>query len=97
MSRPKGSKNKVGAEVKSQIVACYERLGGLASFEKWAKAHENEFYRIYAQLAPKELTADIRVRDESDLSDGELAAIATASSDSVAEEASGEAESTQFH
>jgi hypothetical protein len=97
MSRPKGSKNKAGAEVKAQIIAAYERLGGLQQFTEWAKEHQSDFYRMFAQLAPKELSADVRIIDESALTDAQLAAIATGSSDSVIEEALSETESPELH
>jgi hypothetical protein len=97
MSRPKGSKNKTGAEVKAQILACYERLGGLQKFSEWAKEHLGEFYRMYAQLAPKEVMADVRVHSEVDLTDDELAAIATGSSEGAAETPGGESEPTELH
>jgi hypothetical protein len=90
MARPKGSKNKVGAEVKAQIAACFERLGGLAAYEKWARNHESEFYKAWAQLAPKEVTADVTYRDETDLTDAELAAIATGRGEGAAETTGGE-------
>lgn len=91
MARPKGSKNKTGAEVKAQMLACYERLGGLAAYTEWAKEHPGEFYRQWAQLAPKELTADVHVTSEVELTDEQLAAIATGSS-AGASEAQGSAE-----
>ena len=97
MARPKGSKNKTGAEVKAQILACYERMGGLHEFQKWAKDHRSEFYRMYAQLAPKEITADVTYRDESDLTDAELAAIATGSGESVVVEAGSEEVAPELH
>jgi hypothetical protein len=85
MSRPKGSKNKAGAEVKAQILACYERLGSLAAFTEWAKENPTDFYRMYANLAPKELTADVHVTSEVELTDEQLAAIATGSSTGASE------------
>lgn len=97
MARPKGCKNKTGAEVKAQILAAYERIGGLKQFAAWASEHQGEFYRMYAALAPKEVLADVHVINESDLSDAELAAIATGSSQSAAQEADGPPESGGVH
>jgi hypothetical protein len=84
MSRPKGSKNKAGAEVKAQMLACWERLGSLDAYVKWAKENRSEFYRHWAQLAPKEVTADVRVTSEVDLTDEQLADIATGCSEGIA-------------
>lgn len=85
MARPKGSKNKTGAEVKAQILACYERLGGLESFTNWARDNPSEFYAKYASLAPREIDAVVTYHDETDLSDAELASIATGRGDGAAE------------
>lgn len=97
MARPKGSKNKAGAEVKAQILATYERLGGLQQFAAWAKEHQSEFYRIFAQLAPKEVDATVTYRDETTLTDDELADIATGCSTRAAEETPGETQPTPVH
>lgn len=97
MARPKGSKNKTGAEVKAQILACYERMGGLQAYEKWARAHESEFYKTWATLAPKEVDASVSVRTEADLTDAELAAIATGSGTNAAEPESGEIVTPPVH
>jgi len=97
MARPKGSKNKTGAEVKAQMLATYERLGGLHAFAEWAKEHQSEFYRMYAQLAPKEITADVHVTSEVDLTDEQLAAIATGSGSGASEAESGSEEPSPVH
>lgn len=97
MARPKGSKNKTAAEVKEQILACYHKLGGLKSYVKWAEQKPDLFYRQYASLAPREVNVDARIRDETSLTDAELAAIATGSSIAAAEETGGEDESSELH
>lgn len=97
MARPKGSKNKAGAEVKAQILATYERLGGLQQFAAWAKEHQSDFYRMFAQLAPKEVEATVTHRDETDLTDAELADIATGRSTGTAEETGGETIDSSVH
>jgi hypothetical protein len=73
----KGSPNKIGAQVKDNLVAVFTRLGSTAAMAAWAKDHQSEFYKMYAALAPKEIDATVRHVDESDLTDAELADIAT--------------------
>jgi hypothetical protein len=97
MARTKGSKNKTGAEVKAQILATYERLGGLANFASWAKEHQSEFYRMFAQLAPKEVDATVVYVDETTLTDDELADIASGRSPAAVEPTPGETEPSPVH
>lgn len=97
MSRPSGSKNKVGAEVKAQILATYERLGALKAFAEWAGENKTEFYRIYAKLAPTEIIADITHYAAEELTDDVLAHIATGSSEGAIEAEGGTEESTPIH
>jgi len=97
MSRTKGAKNRYGAEVKENLVAVFTRLGGTHAMAEWAREHATEFYRMYAQLAPKEVTADVRVLTEVDLTDEQLAAIATGRSEGTAEETGGESEPVGVH
>ncbi len=93
MARTKGSPNRLGAQARENIAAVFTRLGGTAAMAEWAKDHESEFYRIYAQLMPREVTADVRVTSEVELTDEQLAAIATGSGESAADPSSGEAQS----
>jgi hypothetical protein len=97
MARTKGAKNRVGAKVKDEIVACFELIGGRESFRVWAKEHQSDFYRMFAQLAPKEITADVHVTTECDLTDEQLAAIATGSSESDSEETQRTQDSAGIH
>jgi hypothetical protein len=97
MARTKGAKNKYGAQAKENIVAVFNRLGGTKAMADWAKDHQSDFYRMYAALAPKEITGDFTIRDESDLSDAELAAIATGRGEGVVDEASGEEVAAGIH
>jgi hypothetical protein len=97
MARPKGSKNKTGAEVKAQILAAYERLGALQAFTDWAKENRTEFYKMYARLAPTELIADVVHHDASALTDEQLASIASGSSDGTAEPENGETVDSSVH
>ncbi len=87
--RPRGARNRITTEIKEQITCVYYKIGGPENFAKWARTHESEFYKIWANLAPKEVKADITVHDESTLSDAELEHIATGGSDGVAEAAEG--------
>jgi hypothetical protein len=93
----KGKPNKFGAQARENIVAVFNRLGGTAEMAKWANDHKTDFYRMYAQLVPKEITADVVVTEEVTLTDAQLAAIATGSGDGIAQEASGEGEPPPVH
>ncbi len=98
MSRPIGSKNKIGAQVKENIVAVFTRLGGTPAMATWAEANRSEFYRMYARLAPAELDVTAQVIDVSILTDGELAeVIASGSSARVAIEAESQGEPSGLH
>lgn len=55
MSRPLGSKNKVPLTVRNEIIAVYEELGGRQGMAKWAQKDPATFYRLYCQMAPKEV------------------------------------------
>ena len=97
MARKVGAKNKVGIEVKLQILATYHRLGGLEAFAKWAEANQTEFYRFYSRLAPTEVIAEVTHREVTELSDEQLANIATGSGSGIADSPEGEAETTPLH
>lgn len=96
MSRPAGSKNKVGAQVKENIVAVFNRLGGTAGMAKWAENNQTEFYRFYARLAPTEVVAEV-FHDVADLSDAELASIATGRGEGVTEPPPSPVEPSSVH
>ncbi|GAF70797.1 unnamed protein product [marine sediment metagenome] len=59
MGRPAGAKNKMTATVKENIVAVFNKLEGTAGMAKWAQKNPDSFYRMYGQLAPKEIVADV--------------------------------------
>ena len=90
MASRKGSPNKIGAQVKENVVAVFNRLGGTAEMANWAQRHKTEFYRLYARLLPTESVTEIIRRDATELSDNELANIATGSSDRASSETAGE-------
>lgn len=60
--RPKGSKNKIGAEAKQVIAEAAEGLGGAQRLLEWAKsAPENEkafWATIYPKLLPLTVSGD---------------------------------------
>ena len=60
--RPKGSKNKIGAEAKQVIAEAAEGLGGAQRLLDWAKsAPENEkafWATIYPKLLPLTVSGD---------------------------------------
>jgi hypothetical protein len=97
MSRTKGSRNKYGAQAKENIVAVFTRLGGTAAMADWAKDHQTDFYKMYASLAPKEVDATVTHRDETTLTDDELADIAAGRSTGVAETADSTQDDSSVH
>jgi hypothetical protein len=52
--RPLGSKNKVSASARENVIAVFTRLGGTAAMAKWAAHNKDEFYKLYARLLPIE-------------------------------------------
>jgi hypothetical protein len=95
--RPKGTPNKIGAQVKENVVAVFTRLGGTAGMAEWAKENLTEFYRLYAKLIPSEVTGSIDFRDVTELSRSELLLIASGSSQRVTEERRSEGELSEVH
>ena len=57
--RPKGSKNRAGSAVKDNILRVFEDMGGRPSMVRWANSNQDEFYKMYGRLAPKEVIADV--------------------------------------
>lgn len=95
--RPAGAPNKIGAAVKSNVIAVFDKIGGRDGMAKWAEDNRTEFYRLYARLIPSEVTATVDLRDASQLSDEELLVIAAASSLGAARQANGEALPSEVH
>lgn len=55
--RPRGEPNKVGAELKGDIVTAYEQRGGI----KWLHGLKDTlFVRLLEKIMPREIAADIR-------------------------------------
>ena len=89
--------NKIGAAVKSNVIAVFDKIGGRDQMAEWAADNLTEFYRLYARLIPTESTSEVIFRDAHELSDGELLAIATASSTRAIEQAASESEPSGIH
>lgn len=97
MASRKGIPNKIGGQVKENVIAVFTRLGGTAAMADWAKDNLTEFYRLYARLIPSEVTATIDIRDASELSDSELRAIAIGGGAGTAGPQSGTDEPSGVH
>jgi hypothetical protein len=93
----KGIPNKIGASVKSHVIAVFDRIGGREAMAEWAKANLTEFYRLYARLIPSETTTTIDIRDATELSRSELLLIAAGSSQRASEAGNGAGELPEFH
>lgn len=78
--RPKGTPNKLGAAVKSNVVAVFDQIGGRDKMAEWAKENLGDFYKLYARLIPTEIIAQVDMRDANEYSDDELLAIAASGS-----------------
>jgi len=81
--RPKGVPNRIGAAVKSNVIAVFDKIGGRDKMAEWAQENLTQFYQLYARLIPTEVTATIDVRDARELSDSELELIAAGGSPGV--------------
>jgi integrase len=58
--RPVGSKNKVPANLRDDLITVYEHLGGIQGMVEWAKAKDGNralFYRILASTLPRQVAA----------------------------------------
>ena len=76
--RPVGSKNKVPASLRDDLITVYEELGGIQGMVEWAKAKEGNralFYRILASTLPRQVAVSARLEHDhglNKLSDEEL-------------------------
>jgi hypothetical protein len=95
--RPKGMPNKIGAAVKSNVVAVFDSIGGRDGMASWAKENLSEFYRLYARLIPTESSTEITIRDVTELSRAELILIATGGSAGAAGEGQSGGEPDGLH
>ena len=95
--RPKGVQNKIGAAVKSNVLAVFDKIGGREKMVEWALANLTEFYRLYARLIPTETTTEITFRDATELDRAQLMLIAQGGSPGAAEAGSGSGEPKPVH
>lgn len=95
--RPKGVPNKLSAQVKENVVHVFEQMGGVKKMAAWAELNQTEFYKLYARLLPTEATLNVRNIDAADLSDADLANIASGSSEGIAGEADSAEVPTSVH
>jgi hypothetical protein len=52
--RKPGTPNKVSRVVKDDVIAVFERLGGVEHMEAWAKANPGDFYKtLFKALVPR--------------------------------------------
>jgi hypothetical protein len=64
MARPKGTPNKVSGQVKRNVIAVFERLGGVDKMAAWADQNLSEFYKLYAKLLPSEINMSMEVSEQ---------------------------------
>ena len=53
--KPARGEGKVNARVKHNIIACFDRVGGLDALVEWAGTNQTEFYRLWAKLLPVQM------------------------------------------
>lgn len=97
VSGNKRGPNKIGAAVKSNVIAVFDRIGGRDKMAAWAEENLTEFYRLYARLIPTESSTEITFRDVTELSRSELLAIAQGSGDGVIEASGCSVEPSGIH
>ena len=54
--RKPGSKNKTTASIKDALIKAFDELGGVPRLVQWGKTNPNDFYKLWARLAPQEHT-----------------------------------------
>ena len=68
--RPMGSKNKVPANLREDLITVYEQLGGIQGMVEWAEAKEGNralFYRILASTLPRQVAVSARLEHQHGL------------------------------
>ena len=68
--RPLGSKNRVPANLRNDLITVYEQLGGIQGMVEWAKAKEGNralFYRILASTLPRQIAVSARLEHDHGL------------------------------
>lgn len=56
--RPKGVPNKFSGLAKENIVAVFDKIGGIDAMAVWAMENQSEFYKLYARLLPVQVQGD---------------------------------------
>jgi len=56
--RPRGLPNKITVAFKTAVLRAFEGIGGDRAFQRWARKHPTEFYKIAARLIPTEVVGD---------------------------------------
>ena len=68
--RPVGSRNKVPANLRNDLMTVYEQLGGIEGMREWAKKSDRNrtvFYKILASTLPRQLAVSAKVDNYSGL------------------------------
>lgn len=82
--RPQGALNKTTQAAKDAIAQAAEELGGAARLVEWVKedtSNERVFWgTIYPKLLPLQVKGELHLTSVTELTDEQLAAIASASS-----------------
>jgi hypothetical protein len=79
--RPMGSKNRVPANLRNDLITVYEQLGGIEGMRDWAKKNDRNrtvFYKILASTLPRQVAVSAKVDNYhglEKLSDEELIVI----------------------
>lgn len=74
--RPRGALNLLSRSTKANVQQCFEDMGGLPAFVKWAKKNQTAFYQLYAKLLPHEVSGEdgggvtVIIRKLSDSAEG---------------------------
>lgn len=69
--RKKGTPNKLAGNVRDNVLAVFEKLGGVDAMTKWAEQKPTDFYLIYSKLLPKDVNVDATVRLEDIVAGGD--------------------------
>ena len=68
--RVPGSKNRITANLRNDLITVYEQLGGIQGMVEWAKAKEGNralFYRILASTLPRQIAVSARLEHDHGL------------------------------
>ena len=95
--RQKGTVNKISATVRDNVVEVFDTLGGTKKMVEWAKDNLAEFYRLYAKLLPTEAVLNVNHANPIELTEAELADIASAGRAGTAETQSGSEVPSSVH